>query len=129
MNIYKNIVYIKKFFAPNKNFVAPFAEGDAETLSVMGTDARFLRARNVRVYFYYYLLDNANLDVAKYLFARNGLKAKIHNSHYYFYKRPVLRVPLKCINEKPEYMKFVKSIDVAKTMPDFDMTIKKIKTR
>lgn len=89
-------------------------------LSLMGLDARFLRARNGRTYFYYCPLNEQNMDVAIFLMTRNGLKPFIHNSHYYYTTRQILRIPRRNIVGNPERMNFIKSIDVTNNICSFD---------
>lgn len=131
MNLYKGVEYIKNIFSQNVSCPGKDSVRDAETLSFIGADARFLRARNGCVYFYYCPLNVADLEVAKFLLARNGIRASVHNSRFYYRVRPILRAPRRRIAGNPERMNFVKSIDVTnnKSVPDFESRMREIQNQ
>lgn len=114
MNIFNGIEYIKNFFTAPKlsEGLSPFADEDIYLLSCMASETCFLNAKDGKNYFYYVLHEKGNMDVARFLFARNGLKASVHKSEYFYTPKSVLRILNKDFAGKTEQKKFVRSIKV-----------------
>lgn len=114
MNIFNGIEYIQNFFTAPKlaKGLSQFAEDDIYLLSCMASETYFLNAKDGKNYFYYALQEKENIDVARFLFARNGLKANVHKSKYFYTPKSVLRILNKDFYNKPEQKNFVRSINV-----------------
>lgn len=101
--------------------LSKFADNDIKLLSFLSVDSFFLKAKNGRQYFYYRLADNDNIDLATFLMARNGLKAKVHKSYYFYSPLTVLRVRSKSFLKNADLRMFVKSIKPAYSKEDKEM--------
>lgn len=89
------------------------AAADALFLSYLCTQVKTMTATNGRFYWYLFLPDSQYLDLARFVFLRNGLKPQFHWSRYgcYSYDRlPSLRIEQKYLNNNPNLAEFVKSI-------------------
>ena len=113
MSLYTSIEKIKNFFTPRYTAFNPNAAQDAQILSQISSRAVYMRARNGATYFYFFPIDEAYLDVAKFLMVRNGLKPRKHRSFYPYIPVTVLRVLDSDINSSPARSEFVQSIKPA----------------
>ena len=111
----KFIQRIKDYFAPAYSVKYAEPTVDVRVLSAIGKDAVFLTASNKKDYFYYFPVKVKNIDVAKYLFIRNGIPVRMHKTMYNYTKESVLRVPMTAIPKNSPQRKFVDAID---TYPD-----------
>ena len=82
---------------------------DKAVLASLATDILYVRARNGERY-WYYVTDKQNIDVAKYMLRSNGVSVSEHNSRYYEFKRPVLRVRTDRLHAVPATKNFVSDI-------------------
>lgn len=110
MNLYKTVEVIKDFFIPRNNSYNASAGEDARLLSLMASDVKYIRASNNVYYWYFFASDDNDLPVAKYLLRRNGIKAKLHNSHYSYVRHPILRAMRSDIIKSDARRAFIDSI-------------------
>lgn len=93
MHLY-NIAYnIRDFFSPNPVLPCNTQISDALLLAHMVEETCYLRASNGQTYWYYFMSDEKNRDVVRFLLYRNGLKPEFHNSRYRYstHTRPAFR--------------------------------------
>lgn len=91
MILYKAVEIVKDFFTPRGKSFDENAKQDALLLSQIASHAQFIRARNGVTYFYFFPTYDRDLPVAQFLFRRNGIKVRFHNSSFFYDKRPALR--------------------------------------
>lgn len=84
MNIYNGIETLRNLFRPViiANGPGHTAADDARILAGIGTGAGIVCSNNGITYWYYFIDDEKNLDLAQALFRRNGLAPRFHWSHY-----------------------------------------------
>lgn len=92
MHLYNVAYNIRDFFSPRPVLPCGSQMSDAHLLANM-VAVRWLRARNGRNYWYFFIHDIKNRDVIRFLLYRNGLKPEFHNSRYAYVTRtcPVFR--------------------------------------
>ncbi len=110
--MYKLIYYIKDFFSQPKisHQTNLYPEQDARELYSMCGDFIVLRARNGHTYWYCFLKDKKYLNRVRDILARNGVRGRLHFSHYY-QMCPVIRVP----QREAQQNSFIKYIDMYAT--------------
>ena len=85
MKVFKGIMNL----FPKKMKVASglsnHAEEDIKFLSMLSSsDTRELYASNGKYYYYFFMINDNYIDIAKFVFARNGFNAEVHNTKYYY---------------------------------------------
>lgn len=118
MNIYKvanMLETVRGWFgrSPIGAQVGADAQNDMHLLYALSEETGFIRARNGKDYWYYFLYDAKNMDVARYLLKRNGVNTRVHWSRYLAYNgspRPALRVRTSYILANPAVEDFVRSV-------------------
>lgn len=86
--------YVKNLF-PGRAPVIPSDNpmADANVLAHLSHNMFYTVATNGNSYWYYFVNDDNDLNLAKYILHSNGIKVEKHNSHYFWGERqPVLRV-------------------------------------
>jgi len=106
----KLLEVIKNYFAPGYDKKLANPVEDAKILSAIGRESTFLNARNGLNYYYYFAKEEQDTPVAQYLFVRNGVKIKKHNSQYYYTPRLGLRVRACDIKDNETNKKFIDAI-------------------
>lgn len=116
MNLYAGVEYIKNLFTPR---VVPHnefdADADAKLLSLMASDAKYMRARNGVKYYYYFPVNADDINVAKMIMKRNGIKVRTHVSHYNYYPMQVLRSLRSDIKNDLARSRFIDAINPTRT--------------
>ncbi|MEE1030369.1 MAG: hypothetical protein UIC65_05090 [Alphaproteobacteria bacterium] len=126
MNIKKNVLnivvdYVKNLMpiCTNNNVVAKSKEElelDAKTLVYLSTgNLFFTHARNGREYFYCFIANELDINVAKHLLQSNGLKPKTHISRYYHTPMLVLRARAADIEKNENARKFIDCVTTERT--------------
>lgn len=124
---------IRDYFLPAYSVKYADPENDIIILSIMGRQVEYLvHSKTGKRYFYYFLSDGCNLDVAKYLFRRNGVPVVKHNTHYNWSAgiERVLRVPMSVLENNERVNDFVRQISpisYRNNISDYDERIKIIK--
>ena len=131
MNLYKSIEIIKDFFTPRNKNVNLGAAEDIKILSKLADKAEYMRARNGVVYFYYVPSNEKDIDIAKFLMVRNGLKPHVHKSRYSYAPVMVLRILHSDIRKSPSRRLFVRSIKpkLHVNIQDYDSVIQSIRNQ
>ncbi len=131
MKVFKGIMNL----FPKKMKVASglsnHAEEDIKFLSMLSSsDTRELCASNGKYYYYFFMTNDNYIDIAKFVFARNGFNAEIHNTKYYYTGRqPVLRILKRDYANRKDLTGFIKSISTSYVgdMNKLDMQILNIR--
>ena len=82
---------------------------DKAVLASLAADMMYVCARNGEKYWYYFTYKQ-NIDVSKYMLRSNGVSVSEHNSSYYEFKCPVLRVRTDRLRAVPATKNFVSDI-------------------
>lgn len=93
--MYKTVEYIKDFFArPKMSYKTHFngMQDDAEKINALCGDIQFIVASNKHAYLYLLLKNMQNVADVRNIFAKHGVRVRLHFSHYYYGNRPVMRV-------------------------------------
>lgn len=109
------------------NGVGPNSAEDAQLLSELCSDVRRMPATNSRKYWYLFLRDRKYVDVALYLFGRNGLEPQFHNSRYNMFgggRQPSLRIETKHLDNNPQFNEFIKLISAQRKMNYKDLEVR-----
>ncbi len=104
------IEYIKNLF-PQHTPITPSNDPqlDAETLAYILTDKFYTVARNGHRYWYGFT-DSDNIALAKYVLHSNGVMATTHNSRFYHFKQPVLRIRTSTLANNPQAQLFINNV-------------------
>ena len=111
MAIYSAVEYIRDFMNGTAHKeLANTADDDARLLGAMCFDKMRLRASNGVTYFYCFLADDQNTDVAQYLLRRNGFLPRTHTSRYMGGAYRVVRVPESSFRTNASKKGFIQSV-------------------
>ncbi len=102
--------YLKKWvmFLTGVNY--PNRSGDIAGLALMATSILFATRKDGNEYWYYHTKNTGNIEIAKFLLARNGLDTEYYNNPNHF---PGLRVPANVINTDKQKKQFVNDLNTA----------------
>ena len=102
---------IKNYFAPgyDKRLVDSFK--DAELLSSLSREAGFIVASNKKEYYYYFPLEDNDINLARFLFRRNGIPMQVHVSTYHYHPQKALRVLRNSVVKNEARKRFIESVD------------------
>ena len=111
------IEYIKNLF-PKKTPITPSdnPQLDADTLAYVLTDKFYTVANGHR--YWYGFADSNDIALAKYVLHSNGVMATTHNSRFYHFKQPVLRIRTSKLANNPQTQSFINNVmesDIQKT--------------
>ena len=123
-----------------RNFCSnPVTSSDPQQdIKLLANIARFscyMRAQNGNVYWYYVPKNSLDIDVAKYLFERNGVIPTFRNSRYgdYNKRNPVLRMKQSYVQNNKRVSKFMESIkqcgNMKQTPQEIELMILKIRSQ
>lgn len=120
MSIHFNTIieYIKNLF-PQRTPITPSTDPqlDAETLAYVLNDKFYTVASNGHRYWYGFA-DSNDIALAKYVLHSNGVMATTHNSRFYHFKQPVLRIRTSKLANNPQAQSFIDNVmesDIQKT--------------
>lgn len=116
IGLYAGVEYVKNLFTPRATPRTDLdADMDAKLLSLMASDAKYIRARNGVKYYYYFPLSADDISVAKMIMKRNGIKVRTHVSRYNYYPMQVLRALRSDIKSNPTRSGFIDAIKPMRT--------------
>ncbi len=112
-NLYSGVEYIKDFFKPVIVNMAsnPDADSDMDLLAAMSVQALYLTSMDGKLYWYYFLRQRENIDVARFILARNGINARTHKSRYFGQREMVLRVRARKLDGFPRQKAFLDKVN------------------
>ena len=94
MHIYDVKMWLRDTFYGEPSVLYGEPQQDARALAALSRGVLNLRARNRQYYWYFFLKDDKDRDLVRFLLRRNGLHPEFHMSKYYDYdnKQPAFRV-------------------------------------
>ena len=94
MHIYDVKMWLRDTFYGEPSVLYGEPQQDARALAALSRGVLNLRARNRQYYWYFFLKDDKDRDLVRFLLRRNGLRPEFHMSKYYDYdnKQPAFRV-------------------------------------
>ena len=134
MHIYDVKMTLRDTFYGEPSVLYGEPQQDARALAALSHGVLNLRARNHQYYWYFFLKDDKDRDLVRFLLRRNGLRPEFHMSEYYVELRPAFRMRMSEISNSKHLMEFTKTLkDVylndVNVGPDVARYIDTIKTK
>lgn len=113
MNIYNRIEYIKDYLnGTAKKTIGVNASEDAKILGYLVYDCRKVRGRNGVKYYYLFLSENSDLQIAYALLARNGFLPRVHNTKSSIVSTQIIRIPMDSVKKDADKVEFLHQVQL-----------------
>lgn len=115
MHIYDVKMGLRDTFYGEPSVLFGTPHQDACALAALSRGVLNLCARNRQYYWYFFLKDDKDRDLVRFLLRRNGLRPEFHMSKYYDYdnKQPAFRVQMTVLNKSKFLSEFAQMVKVA----------------